>query len=84
MVLATVEGLQRSSAARSKGSSPLVGVVAGASKQREGREAGEMVEGSSTLPPHFLGRVNPWNARSLNKRHTVTRARDCWSVRTLA
>ena len=31
-------------------SSPLVGVVAGASRQREGGETWEMVEGSSTLP----------------------------------
>ena len=40
-----------STAARGEGASLPVGVVAGTSRSREGREVGEMVEGSSTLPP---------------------------------
>ena len=46
------------------------GVAEGSSAALLGVVAGEMVEGSSTLPPRyadFLWRVNPWNARSLNQ-----------------
>ena len=68
VVLAAVEGLQRGPLQLgARGPRLWCGVVAGASRSREGREAGELVEGSSTLHADFLWRVNPWNARSLNK-----------------